>query len=352
MRKLAIISTICILALAPILGGCGEAQPVQSLDRTESSYRRPDVKYYQYDVTTYAFPPEVADYPELTEEAARQLFNDCRQITGLGSSGTANPVNVAKAFDSQEYCNVYAVSDAWLSIRVRTFDARVVEMKNDGADKADIFSPLLDERGARERAAAIFDAVVQAEAQARASSPDLAVPEQVEYTEPVANGWGIGPNTGSWSIRWDRVTPAGIPYYVGMSSNNAQGKSMSLRCDGLFQNSTIYEALGCSDTVPAINREQAIEYAQPVLEQRLGNPEQAPGAELVYLVPDKAGLSRYSNPPSWSWPAPCYPKENCLAWVVRVSEELPLPAGAINHQPHAEVWVDALSGEIIGMQGW
>ena len=177
MRRLAIISVVLLLAVSPALTGCGAASP--RAERARNAYQRPDVKYYEYNLTTYTFPPEVADYPELTEEAVRKLFNDCRWITGIGYSGTSNPVNVAKAFDSQEYCNVYTVSDAWFSIRVRTFDGRIIEMKNDRADMARTFSPALDERSARERAQAIFDAVAQAEEQARASCPGLAVPEQV-----------------------------------------------------------------------------------------------------------------------------------------------------------------------------
>jgi hypothetical protein len=101
-----------------------------------------------------------------------------------------------------------------------------------------------------------------------------------------------------------------------------------------------------------VSVEQAVENARPILEKRLGNPLQTPATDLVYVVPERLALESYLDPLAFSWPAPCFPKENCLAWVVRVSEELPIPPGALNHQPHAEIWVDARTGEIVGVEDW
>ncbi len=353
MRRLSALSVVLVLAVSPLIAGCGSSPPAGE-DQTQSKYRRPDIKYYQYDLETRMVPPEAADYLELTDSAARVLFEDCRKITGLGYSGTDRPVNLVSTFDAVEYCNVYTISDGWLSIMVRTFDAQVIQMKNDRAIEADYFAAGLDERGARELGDAILAGVAQAEDKARVNSPGLSQPEHIEYTEPATNGFGIGPNTGSWYIRWDRVANEGIPYYLGGFSENdsRQGKSVSLRVDGLFVEARIYEALGCSDTVSRISSERAVECAKTIMETNLGNPRWTTTTDLVYLVPDPTAVARESNPTTFSWPAPCSPKENRLAWVVRVSNDLGLPPGTMNHLSHAEVWVDALTGEVVGVEGW
>ncbi len=348
MRKLAILSVILIVTVTLVLGGCGVAPPpaVQ-----KPSWRERAKHFAEMDKSTFTHPAEVADYPELTEAAALELFLTCQTITGIGFSQDEWPVNVVKSFNTEEFCNVYTVADSWLFLDVRTSDARIIHLKNVRAGQAPAVVQGLSEVDALARAETMRASLDEAEEVARQASQGVAERQQLAYEEPVTRGQQVTSNTGCWGVAWARTETAGIPYH-SWASYPGEGIRLTQRVDGLFLEYMTQETVACDDTQPVIAADAAQETAQPVIDEILAHvssPVPASTVSLAYVIPGPVPDIQVPElpvpiEPEFSHLILAYPNEFRLAWVVAVG-----PHPWHTELNWVEVWVDALNGEIIGI---
>jgi len=346
MRRLGVFSVIFILIISLVIAGCGGSPTALQ----KPTWRERAKHFAEMDRSTFTYPAEVADYPELTEAAALELFRTCQAITGLGFSQEEWPVNIVKCFNPEEFCNVYTVADSWLFLDVRTSDARIIDLKNCGPFRSPAVEQGVSEVDALARAQTVVASLEKAEEIARQASPGVTKRQQIEYEEPDIGGWQVTNNTGSWGVTWARTETAGIPYH---SQPYYPGESIRLtqRVDGLFFEYMTQETVACDDTQPVFTAEAAQETAQPLIDEMLARVSgQVPAStvSLAYVIPGPLPEVLVPEFPDPNKPEPppvnlAYPNEFRLAWIVAIG---PHPW---HHELNwVEVWVDALTGEAIG----
>ncbi len=348
MRRLGVLSIIFMLTISSLIIGCGSSPPAVE----SATWRERAKPLGEMDRATFGYQAEVADYPELTEAAALELFRSCQAITGLGFSQQEWPVNIVKSFKPEQFCNVYTIADSWLFMDVRTSDARITSLKNCRAGQAQGVVRGLGEADALARAQAVRASFEAAEEAARQASPGVNERQQLLYHRPSSNGWQVTANTGSWSFFWKRAEIHGIPYHVE-ESYFGEGIRLTQRVDGLFLEYTTRETMECEATKPVIRADAAQATAQPLIDRIQADslvPVPSSTVSLAYVVPGPISelsgnemLERQLSGAKISYQPLAYPDEFRLAWVVSVGP----------HPWHyelnwVEIWVDALNGEIIG----
>ncbi len=344
MRRAGLFSIILILIVSPLFAGCGSSPPAVQ----KPTWRDMGKPFGEMDTTTRAIPPEVADYPEVTEAAALQLFRTCQEITGLGFSQEEWPVNIVKSFEPEEYCNAYTIADSWLFMTVRTSDARITSLKNCQASRSPGVVQGLAESDALLRTTSLRAAFDAAEEMARQASPGVANRQQLLYYKPFSMAWQVTADTGCWYFFWERVKIYNIPYHQNPMSFLGEGIRLTQRVDGLFLEYTTQETVESRDTKPAISSEAAQATAQPLIDDMLAygvDPALTQKAELAYVIPGDLFPrgAAFRDEPEPIYQRIAYPNEFRLAWVVSVG-----PHPWHTELNWAEVWIDALTGEIIG----
>ncbi len=333
MRKSAVLSIIIILIVSSIAIGCGNSSPASEPPTPVKRAEPLPVKYPQMD-TNGLFLPEVADYPEISVDVAVQLFRECKTAAGFGPA-IEFEVGATKNFGAvpfgQGYYNTIRVNDSEFLIIVRTKDAKVVSMTNLTATPDPVL-PEISESRARYLAHWIFACVAAAEDNARQHSPQLVRRDQPDYQLSFVERNAPGMYSNAWYVQWDRISP--IPYYRQMSY-------LRLRPDGLFLNAAASEGERCYETEAVIDEAQAFDTARASFDMEFRWLQAEPtSARLAYVIPNQypPGLPSYENP------VVALPEQNRLAWIVGV-ESIGDPHF---DQYSAEVWVDALTGEVIG----
>ncbi len=333
MRKVTITS-IClssIIILALLTFGC-QGAPVSTESGPVQRAEPEPIKYPQ--IENGIALPEVADYPEISADVAIQLFRDCKIAAGCGTA-IESEVGTFKSFGEMSFgqggsSNTIRVNDSEFLIIVRTKDAKVVSMTNLTATP-DPVSAELSETQARELAELMFSGFMAAVDSARQDSPQLPPRDQPDYKLSFLDRNAPAMYSNAWYAQWDRVSP--IPYYQQMSY-------LRLRPDGLFLNAETREGERCYETEAVIDETQALDIAKPVFAEEYEWHAQPASAQLAYVIPNQypPGL------PSLEYPVVALPEQNRLAWVVGVDTL----GDQRFFQYSAEVWVDAITGEVIG----
>ncbi len=335
MRKSAItINTLCTLALLSILVlGCSGSVRVGEKPGPVQRAEPDPVKYARME--NGILLPEIADYPEISIEVAIQLFRDCKVAAGFGNT-IESEIGTLKACSETwlgptEYSNTLRVNDSEFLIIVRTRDAKVVTMTNLTATPDSVAAELTEPQ-ARCAAKLMFQRFNVAEEKARQLSPQLPERDQPDYELSFLDRDAPGMYSNAWYVQWDRVSP--ISYYQ-------QNCFLRLRPDGLFLNGATREGERCYETEAVLDETQALDIAGPVFTEQYEWLHSPTFAYLAYVIPNKYPTDRVG--PSSEFLVPVLPMQNRLAWVVGIE------APGHSHFPSGpEVWVDAITGEVIG----
>ncbi len=330
------------MLLGVTLAGCGQAGP------STPHKARPSVSYEQIDPAKYGpmsvpsglLGPEGANYPEVSEQEAINLFATVAAIAGVVSSQSDFPdgsIAVAKGFSPPDCCNVYRVQGLNFQTDIRTKDCLVIlAIRLGSEDPAELGSLVpITEDEARAEAERLFRAISDAQQTGLERSGNLP-PEQPETYRLASFSGSNLTGLDSWWVSWERVSPAGIPYH-------REAAAAQLRADGLLKNMGIRQTYECTDTEPVVTAEEAYALARPLLEKRIQELQQefneppGFGPSLPDIsIPENVELA-YVPASFWDSDAAAVrsPESlaNRLAWV--------LGAGMAG-----DVYVDALTGDV------
>ncbi len=315
---------ILLLALPALLlpGGCGktvapaEAQrePTPIVEGTLAEISAPPLVMGQ---------PEGASYPEISEGDAAWLYNACRKIAGFTDGEIPAPeLSISKEYSPGEGCNVYAVHGRNLSVWMRTFDARIIDMAVLGYPEGPGVVNTVTEEDALSISRWLWERLDEAEDECIAAIPGFPQPERPFYR--IAGATTNEQSLGRWSVQFERVSDTGIPYY-------GQAGSVMLQPDGTLYMLVLHELDACSGTVPFVTEGDALAIARAIHQEQLSRYETDVSwqglRESALAFPDSAQLV-YSGGFNQ--------RQNRLTWRV---------SGSI----FWEISIDAATGEVTKM---
>ncbi len=306
-----------LLALAAF--GCGSIETAGDFQGVPTPVAEDELRQVAAAPNPVTEEPQPATDLEISGDDAVRLYNACREIVGFGDTYIpASELSISRGYSPPEACNVYALHGHNLSLWVRAFDARIVNMAVLGYPEGPGMHTDLSEEEARSICSYIWHELDRVENEC--IDPITGFPRQQRPSYAITGA--KLENLGRWNVTFERASDTGIPYY-------GQAGTMSLQPDGSFYMLVLHEPDACHGTEPAVSEAEALAIARPLYEAQIARndpcwqhmPESefqfADSAELVYAASQGQ-------------------RQNCLTWLV--------------NKPETQFWwhiyVDAESGEI------
>jgi hypothetical protein len=120
-----------------------------------------------------------------------------------------------------------------------------------------------------------------------------------------------------------------------------QQAHLTFRLDGFFVEFSLDEGDACTDSEPAIDQEEALEIAAPVIRMMSVIERKPPTMQLAYVIAHITPVEHLLRPEDFQGKTASVPRTNRLVWVVSVS------SGWHPDEDLNQVWVDAKSGRIL-----
>ncbi len=335
----------CIVMLVALFSVIGVVSYLFASSKPAQSPSDPKegVQYKAISTDGEMAPVELAGQNELGEADVLEIFKSAAAQCGL-SSPTDSGIIVSEVLDPVLATNVWKASDDRCAVSIRANDCRMMNVQNLGPyDDPSLSVIAISEDAARSKAQALLGELQGLENSANAKLNGIGEAFPTYSIGSVARSDLTGVDM--WTIDFNRVSSSGIPYY-------RQAESVLLRADGILISFVRNEPAECADTKPVISEQDAIAVCSDMISQAISRFKQSPysaspdgsnppdqmtvptSADLVYVVPNwyySAELSKQAQ----AGQMPIIEQQNHLTWILNVPGLM-------------EVWVDAMTGEIIG----
>ncbi|MDD5448465.1 MAG: PepSY domain-containing protein [Actinomycetota bacterium] len=349
IKKWKYLTIGCVIV---VLLGIGGAYVFAVRGKPPSREPADGVKLVKTEGEVLLDPVDTGENREIDEQAAREFYVLCRQVVfpeeqPIPREDVAS-IKVEKVFETGKGSNVMRISGPGLFVSIKTEDCTILDLQNLGPYDDPNVKVIPIPKDEAIKKAKVLLRKLQELSTSFADSHNLKRPKNVGYSITAQRGSPTGVDI--YMIDAKRAPKSGIPYYMQPAA------CLMLRADGLLINMGRNDiAEDCSDVKPRIKEEQAASLARGIIVDRIEHMKQVfndvpeavarydkikvpTSATLAYVIPNWNFSDKLAEEASKGM-TPIIERKNRLAWLVRALD---------GEDMFMEVWVDAITGDIIG----